>query len=83
MASLWELCKEGNMGGVRDALGMGEDINSGRSDGWTGLMLAVWYKHNSIVQFLLQCPGVDVNCQDALHWSTWSTCRVGRTGGFW
>merc|ERR1719319_1851524 len=44
--------------------------------GNTGLMEAVLYKHNSIVEFLLQYPGVDVNCQDtggktALHYSNY------------
>jgi len=53
---------------------MGEGVNGVDSSGRTGLMGAVWKKHNSIVEFLLQYPGVDVNCQDiwgttALHYS--------------
>jgi len=56
---------------------MGEGVNGVDSSGRTGLMGAVWKKHNSIVEFLLQYPGVDVNCQTtggvtALHCSVHS-----------
>ena len=72
--TLWELCERGDLEDVREALVRGEDVNGNDSDGMTGLMWAVKHKHNSIVEFLLQYPGVDVNCQDslggtALHWS--------------
>ena len=59
------------------ALRRGEGVNGRGRDGQTGLMRAVANKHNSIVQFLLQYPGVDVNCQaidgwTALHWCVYS-----------
>ena len=75
MAPLWELCKEGNLAGVRAALARGEDVNNGRgSFNRTGLMLAVLNKHNSIVRLLLEQPTVDLNCTDihgytALHYA--------------
>ena len=77
MAPLWKLCMDGDLGGVSRALRRGERVNSGDSIGNTGLMWAVSNKHNSIVEFLLQYPGVDVNCQNtggstALHDSVYS-----------
>ena len=74
MAPLWKLCSDGDLGGVKRALGRGEGVNSVDALGQTGLMCAVGNKHNSIVQFLLQYPGVDVNYQNildhtALHYS--------------
>ena len=77
MAPLWQLCMDGDLGGVSRALRRGEKVNSGDSIGNTGLMWAVSNKHNSIVEFLLQYPGVDVNCRDtdgwtALHYSVYS-----------
>ena len=72
MSPLRELCGEGKIAEVRAALARGEDVNSKDSDGQTALMIAVWFKHNSIVKLLLDQPAVDVNVKDkwgqtALH----------------
>merc|ERR1719319_1231302 len=69
MAPLWELCRDGDLGGVRGALGRGEGVNGGDDMGVTGLNWAVRLKHNSIAEFLLQYPGVDVNCQATGGWT--------------
>ena len=61
MPPLWTLCMDGKLAEVRSALARGEDVNSKDSSGTTALMLAVWYKHNSIVKLLLDQPAVDVN----------------------
>ena len=70
------LCDRGDLEGVRAALGRGEGVNSVDWRGRTGLMAAVNNKHNSLVQFLLQQPGIDMNCRDrggrtALHYSVY------------
>ena len=72
--ALVDLCWQGDLERVRAALGRGEGVNSVSGGGWTGLMYAVRNKHNSLVQLLLQQPGIDVNCRDrwgqtALHYS--------------
>ena len=88
MAPLWKLCEAGDLSGLREAvgrgqrwgaLGRGQRLNGGdRRGGRTGLMWAVNRKHNSIVELLLQHPGLDVNCQatlngyTALHYSVYS-----------
>ena len=72
MAPLWQLCKDGKLGGVQSALARGEDVNDKNAFGATALMFAVGRKHNSIVKLLLDQPGVKVNEKDnsgstALH----------------
>ena len=59
--SLVELCKRGNLEGVKAALQRGADVNTRNEYGWTGLMLAVYYNHNSVVDLLLRTPNIDVN----------------------
>ena len=59
--SLIELCKEGDLEGVKAALQKGADVNSRDEDGNTGLMGAVWNGHNSVVELLLKTPKNDVN----------------------
>ena len=71
MAPLWELCSEGELVKVREALARGEDVN-GRGYNRTGLMWAAQLKHNSVVRLLLEQPTVDLNCTNtngctALH----------------
>jgi len=66
---------DGKTAEVRSALARGEDVNSKDSNGRTALMLAVWFKHNSVVKLLLDQPAVDVNVKEecfgwtALHWA--------------
>ena len=68
----WQLCKEGKVAEVREALLREEGLNSKGEGGvnskdeyaTTGLMWAVMNKHNSIVRLLLENPKVDLNCTD-------------------
>ena len=61
MSPLWQLCEDGNLGGVQSALARGEDVNDKNAFGATALMFAVGRKHNSIVKLLLDQPGVKTN----------------------
>ena len=59
--SLVELCKEGDLEGVKAALQSGADVNTKNEHSQTGLLLAVLNKHNSVVELLLSRPNIDVN----------------------
>ena len=78
--SLVELCRFGDLEGVKAALQRGIDVNTKGEYGaygeyglqWTGLMWAVSENHNSVVELLLKTPNIDVNLKDgegccALH----------------
>ena len=62
--SLVELCDEGDLEGVKAALKRGDDVNTKGDYGNTGLMGAVIYNHNSVVDLLLSTPNIDVNLKD-------------------
>ena len=70
---LWKMCMQGDLGGVRNALRRGgASVNEVGPDGKTGLILAVCEGELTMVQFLLQQPGIDISCKDnhgftALH----------------
>ena len=79
---MWELCRDGNLEGLRAALASGQDINSYDGAGWTGLMRALWQGHNSVVELLLSQPSLDVNASNnygitALHWASASNNVTG------
>ena len=62
------------MEGVRAALQGGVDVNTKDENGWTGLMLAILFNHNSVVEILLSKPDIDVNLKAndgfcALSWA--------------
>ena len=59
--SLIELCKNGDLEGVKVALENGADVNSKNEYGQTGLMWMVHYNHNPVVELLLKRPNIDVN----------------------
>ena len=61
-----ELCKGGDLEGVKAALQNGADVNSKDEYGWTGLMWEVSEKHNSVVELLLKTSNIDVNQKDPL-----------------
>ena len=70
--SVWELCREGNLKGVKAAIDGGQDLNSSNANNSTGLMWALTRGHNSVVELLLSQPSLDVNTSDisgdtALH----------------
>ena len=72
--SFADYCKSGNLEEVKRALERGEDVNKTDEYGTTGLMWAVWNKHNAVVELLLSQPGVDVNWvnndgRTALYWA--------------
>merc|ERR1719234_1289093 len=56
-----ELCRDGILEGVKDALQRGADVNTDDKNGRTGLMQAVGNNHNSVVELLLNRPNIDVN----------------------
>ena len=58
--SLFELCRDGNLEGVKAALQSCADVNTKYEYGWTGLMGAVIYSHNLVVDLLLDTPNIDV-----------------------
>ena len=61
MMSLVELCRDGDLEGVKDALQRGVDVNTKDKNGRTGLMQAVRNNHNSVVELLLNKPNIDLN----------------------
>ena len=70
--SLVELCKNGDLEGVKVALKNGADVNTRNEYGQTGLIRAVFNNHNSVVELLLKTPNIDVNLRSkrgecALH----------------
>ena len=75
-APLWQLCKQGNLAKVREAIARGEDVNGKDEGKWTALMLAIFERDTEIVKLLLDQPTVDLNCtnfngQTALHVAAW------------
>ena len=73
MVPLWRLCTEGDLEGVKEALGGREGVNGRGDDGILSSppMWAAGKKHNSIVEVLLCQPGVDMNCQ-----ATWGQAAL-------
>ena len=66
MMSMVELCRDGILEGVKDALQRGTDVNTKDKNGRTGLMQAVGNNHNSVVALLLNRPNIDVNLKSSL-----------------
>ena len=60
-ASLRELCQAGKLEEARAALARGGKVNQTTAGGNTGLMCAAAQGHESVVELLLQQPGLDVN----------------------
>ena len=61
MTLFWKLCKDGNLEGVQECLAGGVDINrvsGGSNIRNSGLMMAAFKKHNSVVRLLLEQPTV-------------------------
>ena len=68
------MCYTGELAEVRRAIDRGEDVNDKNFSDRTGLMLAVAYKHNSIVKLLLEQSTLDLNSTNtygktALHFA--------------
>ena len=85
MAPLWILCHDGKLDEVRSSLACGEDVDDKSPNGITALMFAVRnpknkrgetalmravdQRHNSIVELLLDQPGVKTNEKDTNGWT--------------
>ena len=63
--AFWELCRHGDIDLVQKAIEDGVDVNEEADEGFykgkTGLMLAIGFKHNSLVKLLLEHPDIEVN----------------------
>ncbi|RLN98402.1 hypothetical protein BBJ28_00013021 [Nothophytophthora sp. Chile5] len=76
---LINVAKEGNVGGVKQALLIGADMESTDENGWTSLLFAAWVGHKDVVELLLdQGASIDSQSNDgmtalhwAAHWDTW------------
>ena len=56
-----EACEDGEEAKVNAAIVLGVDINTkDATSGWTGLMWAIAYRHESIVDILLAHPAIDI-----------------------
>ena len=64
-----KLCKDGDIEGVQAAIDNGADVNEVDCDGWTGLMSALFERHNNVAQLLLNHPQIDVNKVDGYGFS--------------
>ena len=68
MAPLWQLCRDGKLAEVREALARGEDVNSKADEDeegfLTALMGAIIGGGTEIVKLLLEQPTVDLNYSD-------------------
>ena len=54
-------CRNGEEAKVNAAIVLGVDINTKDSKGQTGLIFAIWKKHEHIVDILLALPDIDIN----------------------
>ena len=66
--SLVELCRYGDLEGVKAALQSNADVNRKDKYGATGLIWAVFNNHNSVVDLLLNTPTIDVNWKNDEGW---------------
>ena len=73
------MCGNGDLEGVRAALGRGEEVNMrGGKYNWTGVMSAAQRGHEAVVELLLQQPGLDVNMTDS---SGYTALHLAEQGG--
>ena len=77
MDQLWRYCADGDLVKVQETLLLGDEFVNSRTPGnnVTGLMWAIMYQHNSIVELLLEQGRIDVHCKSefgmtALHYAT-------------
>ena len=77
-------CQENNLDGVNDCLSRGVDVNTTKSNKWSGLMFACERGHSAIVSRLVQVPGLDINYQDVImasyHGQTKCARKLAETG---
>ena len=80
--NFWQLCYNGDIEGVQAAIDNGADVNEENDLGETGLMWALLYSHNNVVQVLLLHPQINVNKvhyrgRSALHHAVWNDNHEG------
>ena len=64
-----EACEDGEEAKVNAAIVLGVDVNTkDATSGWTGLMWAISYRHESIVDILLAHPDIDINGKTNNGW---------------
>ena len=62
-------CEDGEEAKVNAAIVLGVDVNTkDATSGWTGLMWAISYRHESIVDILLAHPDIDINGKTNNGW---------------
>ena len=66
-AEFVELCSDGDLEGVWDALLSGVDVNSKGRFGYTGLMWALLNSHTAVASFLLEQEGLDIDIVSDCH----------------
>ena len=66
--SLVDLCRDGDLEGVRAALENGDNVNMKDEDDMTGLNRAVENNHSSVVALLLKTPNIEVNLKGHRAW---------------
>ena len=66
-----DICKEGTLAEVREALGKGADVNEREQTvpKRTSLMRAILIENEPLVSLLLQQPGIQVNAKDCVGWT--------------
>ena len=74
MSHFIRACEKGDLSTVEKYVRSGGDINTTDSDGYTGLMWSLLYKHWSISEYLLTLDTIDTSIKDwygnnALHWA--------------
>ena len=69
--SFVDICNDGTVGKVKEALESGADVNSRHSDftSITCLMSALEGHNEAVITFLLEQPGIQVNLQDMQGWT--------------
>ena len=65
MADFVEHCRRGELSEVKAAVKRGVDVNSVDWNGQSGLMMAVIYSHNPVINWLLQQRDIDVSRRDS------------------
>ena len=70
MPALWDACYKRDIIAARLAVQGGADVNErGGEYNSTPLMLAAWRGSADISEWLLQQPGVDIDCSDNIGWT--------------
>ena len=78
MLALWDACNTRNIPAARLAVQGGADVNERDGDyNRTPLMMAAVRGAADISEWLLQQPGIDIDCSDdngytAMHWACWN-----------